>query len=152
MNLLAKSCFAPGLITLIGNLVSSQGQIDTDKFEEDWLKEYANGMGYEIYRVRIDERDYQNCFTFGRIAEIVLNCYSTIVFALEIEGKDQNGQIHSVVRLNPTDFEICDWHIFNFYLFLICEDASIAQNVQKLEMTEEKYFNIVGAARGASKK
>jgi hypothetical protein len=35
---------------------------------------------------------------------------------------------------------------------LICEDASIAQNVQKLEMTEEKYFNIVGAARGASKK
>jgi len=58
MNILAKSCFAPGLITLISNLVASQGEINTDNFDEDWLKEYATGMGYEIYRVKIDEYDF----------------------------------------------------------------------------------------------
>jgi hypothetical protein len=84
MNILAKSCFAPGLITLISNLVASQGNINTDNFEEDWIKEYAAGMGYEIYRVKIDEYDFQNGFTFGRIAEIALKNYSTIVFAMEI--------------------------------------------------------------------
>ena len=84
MNILAKSCFAPGLITLISNLVASQGNINTDDFEEDWIKEYAAGMGYEIYRVKIDEYDFQNGFTFGRIAEIALKNYSTIVFAMEI--------------------------------------------------------------------
>lgn len=48
------------------------------------MKEYAAGMGYEIYRVKIDEHDFQNGFTFGRIAEIALKSYSTIVFAMEI--------------------------------------------------------------------
>jgi len=58
MNILAKSCFAPGLITLISNLVASQGEVDTANFEEDWIKEYAAGMGYEIYRVQISEYDF----------------------------------------------------------------------------------------------
>lgn len=49
MNLMAKSCFAPGLISLISNLIaSSSDQMD---FEEDWLTEYAEGMGHEIYRI-----------------------------------------------------------------------------------------------------
>jgi len=30
MNLLAKSCFAPGLISLMTNLISSAGNIDED--------------------------------------------------------------------------------------------------------------------------
>ena len=36
MNLLAKSCFAPGLIALISNLISSMSEPD-EKFEETWL-------------------------------------------------------------------------------------------------------------------
>jgi hypothetical protein len=58
MNLLAKSCFAPGLISLISNLFSSAGEIDTDEFDEDWCKEYAEGMGHEVYRIGISEIDY----------------------------------------------------------------------------------------------
>jgi len=30
MNLLAKSCFAPGLISLISNLIASSGDGDTE--------------------------------------------------------------------------------------------------------------------------
>ncbi len=50
MNLLAKSCFSPGLISLMSNLFASI-DIDTDIFEEEWLKEYVEGMGNEVYRV-----------------------------------------------------------------------------------------------------
>jgi len=28
MNLLAKSCFCPGIISLLGNLVTSAGEVD----------------------------------------------------------------------------------------------------------------------------
>lgn len=58
MNLLAKSCFAPGLISLISNLFSSSGELDLNEFGEDWLKEYGEGTGHEVYRIGISETDY----------------------------------------------------------------------------------------------
>ena len=58
MNLLAKSCFAPGLIAMISNLIASAGEQDTDAFPMEWLKEYTEGMGHEIYRVKIEEEHY----------------------------------------------------------------------------------------------
>ena len=127
MNLLAKSCFAPGLITMISNLVASQGDIDTEKYSEDWLKEYSAGMGHEIYRVKIEEQDYQSNLTFKDISNISHSCYSAIVFAMEIQAKGEDGEMRSVVRLNPSMFEFVDWHLFNFYLFMICEDESVAK-------------------------
>ena len=41
MNLLAKSCFAPGLIAMISNLIASAGEADKDQFNEDWLPDYT---------------------------------------------------------------------------------------------------------------
>ena len=49
MNLLAKSCFAPGLITMISNLISSAGECDEEE-ELIWLQEYNEGKGHEVYR------------------------------------------------------------------------------------------------------
>ena len=53
MTLLAKSCFAPGLIAMISNLIAS-ADAEEDKHEEPWLKEYVLGTGYEIYREKIE--------------------------------------------------------------------------------------------------
>ena len=64
MNLLAKSCFAPGLIAMISNLVSSMSE-PSDAFEETWLNEYIQGTGFEIYRVKIEEVDFLSCMTFN---------------------------------------------------------------------------------------
>jgi hypothetical protein len=50
MNLLAKSCFSPGIISLLSNLTQSAGDFDYGDFDEEWLKEYMQGMGHEIYR------------------------------------------------------------------------------------------------------
>ena len=51
MNLLAKSCFAPGLIAMISNLIASAGEMEMTVNEEEWFKEYVEGMGHEIYRM-----------------------------------------------------------------------------------------------------
>lgn len=59
MNLLAKSCFSPGLISLMSNLFASSSiNVESDMFEKEWLKEYSEGMGNEVYRVQISEIDY----------------------------------------------------------------------------------------------
>jgi len=45
MALLAKSCFAPGIISFISNLISSSGDdagdADDDEEEEPWVAEYV---------------------------------------------------------------------------------------------------------------
>jgi hypothetical protein len=64
MNLLAKSCFVPGLISLISNLFASAGDISTEAYLEEWIKEYAEGKGHEVYRVPINESDFQSPITF----------------------------------------------------------------------------------------
>ena len=53
MNLLAKSCFAPGLISMISNLIASAGEVSPIN-DDIWMKEYMEGKGHEIYRVKID--------------------------------------------------------------------------------------------------
>lgn len=55
MNLLAKSCFSPGVIALVGNLITTAGEQDTDMFEEEWIKQYMSGMGHEIYRTKLSK-------------------------------------------------------------------------------------------------
>ena len=52
MNLLAKSCFCPGIISLLGNLITSAGESE-EQMDSKWLAEYTNGMGHEIYRTSL---------------------------------------------------------------------------------------------------
>lgn len=89
MNLLAKSCFAPGLISCMSNLFASAGGIEINTFSREWMKEYATGMGHEIYRVLIQENEFfsPTPLTFRKIAEISFTEYAAVIFALEIEIK-----------------------------------------------------------------
>jgi acetyl-CoA C-acetyltransferase/potassium large conductance calcium-activated channel subfamily M alpha protein 1 len=127
MNLLAKSCFAPGLIALLSNLSASAstGGLDIEAFGKEWLTEYANGMGHEIYRVLINENEFYSPtpLSFKRIAEICFHEYSAVVFALEIEIKGKNK---SIVRLNPSNFTFHEWDRYSYYLYVIGEDESLA--------------------------
>eukprot|EP00352_Strombidinopsis_acuminata_P003177 CAMPEP_0176396098 /NCGR_PEP_ID=MMETSP0126-20121128/43946_1 /TAXON_ID=141414 ORGANISM="Strombidinopsis acuminatum, Strain SPMC142" /NCGR_SAMPLE_ID=MMETSP0126 /ASSEMBLY_ACC=CAM_ASM_000229 /LENGTH=120 /DNA_ID=CAMNT_0017769391 /DNA_START=690 /DNA_END=1052 /DNA_ORIENTATION=+ len=120
MNLLAKSCFAPGLISMISNLIASAQKNDEEGFEEDWLKDYVEGMDHEIYRVNILEIDYQSGLSFNQVARIAHSNYSAIVFAAEIELKGSNSP--SVIRLKH-------WDKYNFYLYIICSDEAVARQV-----------------------
>ena len=82
MNLLAKSCFAPGLISMMSNLIASAGDEELPD-DSAWFSEYQNGKGNEIYRVEIDKAKYPE-ITFAKLAEVSYSEYQAIVFALEI--------------------------------------------------------------------
>lgn len=64
---MSKSCFSPGIINFISNLISTTG--DPDDLDETWLKQYASGMGHEIYRMKLSNR--VNNKTFSEIAGMV---------------------------------------------------------------------------------
>ena len=149
MNLLAKSCFSPGLIAMISNLIASAGEIDTDIIPYDWFEEYAEGMGHEIYRMTISQEDYQNNMTFKKIADVAYSEYSAIVFALEIQSRIDSSK--SIIRLNPNNFVFTDWQIFSYSLYIICEDIEVAKEIQKLEMQDEKYERLFGRLRSQKK-
>lgn len=42
--------------------------------------------------------------------------------------------------------------MFNFYLFLICEDEAVAKKVQKLDLPDDKYERIMGVPRAMQDK
>ena len=85
MNLLAKSCFAPGLIAMISNLIASAGESDPKEImEEDWFEEYSEGLGHEIYRMEITNEDYPDRIDFTKIVEIAFFEENAVVFAIEV--------------------------------------------------------------------
>jgi len=51
MNLMAKSCYSPGIISLVSNLVATSG--DLSGFNEAWIEEYTQGMNFELYRTEV---------------------------------------------------------------------------------------------------
>lgn len=67
MNLMSKSCFSPGIINFISNLISTTG--DQGEMEQDWLRQYAEGMDHEIYRIKLSEKMENK--TFGEISGLV---------------------------------------------------------------------------------
>ena len=85
MALLAKSCFAPGIISFISNLIMSSGDGDADADEtpdEPWVSEYVQGMDHEIYRCRLSymmEGRY-----FSDLVRLVYKKLRAIVFAIEV--------------------------------------------------------------------
>ena len=76
--------------------------MDSSLFERDWLKDYSEGLGFEIYRANVHH--YFEGFMFKEIVKILYKEYRTIVFALGIESKGK-----SVVVLNPSKYELNDF-------------------------------------------
>ena len=56
MNLMAKSCFSPGIISMLSNLIASAGDSTNEDHDKEWLKEYTSGMGHEIYRTELSPK------------------------------------------------------------------------------------------------
>ncbi|CAI2374956.1 unnamed protein product [Moneuplotes crassus] len=129
MNLLAKSCFAPGLIALLSNLTSSRAGYDSDlekkDWMKDWLKDYMMGMDYEIYRTSLNP-NFEG-LSFKEIAKIIYKEFSIIAFALGIESQDQ-----SVVVLNPVNFRCEDMKNNKYYIFIITEGPSGVEKTETL--------------------
>ncbi|CAD8072511.1 unnamed protein product [Paramecium primaurelia] len=133
MNLLAKSCFCPGIIALIGNLITSAGEQEGD-MEYEWLNEYTKGMGHEIYRTDLSFK-FQGK-SFSEVATIVYNEFKGILFGIEFDiGK------YTIIRLNPGSYIIPNTTEANVHAYIICEDKKVADQVATYEMTTEEIAN-----------
>mmetsp|Transcript_13889 Transcript_13889/g.18951 ORF Transcript_13889/g.18951 Transcript_13889/m.18951 type:complete len:118 (+) Transcript_13889:360-713(+) len=88
MALLAKSCFAPGIISFISNLIMSSGEDDDDdddgELGEDdpWVEEYIQGMDHEIYRCQLSTM-MENRY-FSDLVRLIYKKLKAIVFAIEV--------------------------------------------------------------------
>ena len=86
MALLAKSCFAPGIISFISNLIMSSGEDEDDgpseHEEEPWIEEYVQGMDHEIYRCRLSTM-MENRY-FSDLVRLIYKKLRAIVFAIEV--------------------------------------------------------------------
>lgn len=152
MNLLAKSCFAPGLIAMISNLIASASDIDHDESDEvvkEWFKEYTEGMGHEVYRLEITKAVFPDRVTFKKIAEVGFSEFHSIVFALEIQSQTDSKK--SIIRLNPNCFEFTDWDYFKYFIYIICEGEDDADKLAELSMNDDSYLRTFGVSKVPSK-
>ena len=72
--------------------------------------------------------------------------FDCVAFALEVEFKEQQS-VSSVIRLNPATYKLKNWHVFNYYLYVISEDEDKAKQLQKLQMSDDKYKHVVERPR-----
>ena len=129
MNLLAKSWFSPGLITLVSNLISSSS--DVENCEEVWLSEYWEGMGHEIYRIQLSpklEGKY-----FKDIVKIIYLKSKAIVFGLELTCNNK-----TIIRLNPSNFRVSNIIDNDAHVYVICPDQLIAETIEVIDMTKSE--------------
>ena len=125
LQLLAKSCISPGIITIIWSLITSntpsidlkgkkQKVSKKEKLfpeinkgdEDEWMKNYLLGMDFELYRVPLKQKDYAG-FKFKDVLMILFHQLHLILVALEVKIGDQLK-----VFVNPSEyvFEPIDHH------------------------------------------
>ena len=129
MNLLAKSCFSPGLIALVSNLISSSS--DLKGWEEVWMSEYWTGMGHEIYWIQLNtklEGKY-----FKDIVKIIYMKSKAIVFGLELTCNNK-----TIIRLNPSNFKVSNIVDNNTHVYVIWSDQLIAETIEVIDMTKDE--------------
>lgn len=84
LHLLAKSCIIPGFCTLISNLTRSV-ESDVPRDADEWIKEYAEGSGYEIYRTALSPHFKR--MRFHECALEIFNKFGLTLFAIEIQDR-----------------------------------------------------------------
>ena len=135
LNLLSKSCVAPGVVSLISNLITSSDQ-ESGSSQEEWLKQYYIGSGHEIYRVAIP-KIFEN-MRFSRVAAFIYSTFGCVLFALEVVINRR-----SQIILNPSSMRLTNISMNRMNGFLMCLDKKTADSVSNMEcMGAEGEFGI----------
>jgi len=125
LQLLAKSCISPGIITIIWSLITSntpsinlkQSKEESKKKElthksikkseeDEWMKNYLSGMDFELYRVPLNQKLFAG-YKFKDVVMILFQKLQLILISLEVKIGDQIK-----VFVNPSEyvFEPIDHH------------------------------------------
>jgi len=132
MALLAKSCFAPGIISFISNLIMSSGEDEDGETsdQEPWVEEYSAGMDHEIYRCRLSVM-MENRY-FSDLVRLIYKKLKAIVFAIEVSCNQR-----TIIRMNPADFLVNNIEENKIYVYCVCPDPDTTEKIETLEMSKE---------------
>lgn len=106
------------------------------KEKEKWIEEYSEGMGHEIYRIKLSEKMERKYFK--DIVRMIYKKTKAIVFAIEVECNK-----NKVIRLNPSDFMVNNIKENEIHVYAICPDKMTAESIETIEMSKDektKYF------------
>lgn len=84
---------------MLGNLILSAGDIEYKDENQQWMNEYLQGNGHEIYRTQLSYKFEGK--KFKEVAAIIYNEYQGILFAIELDIQGQK-----IIRLNPGTYEL----------------------------------------------
>ena len=140
---MSKSCFSPGIINLLSNLITTTSELNIQF--TTWLEEYAEGMGNEIYRMKLSKK--MDNRTFADIVGFVYKKNQSIVFALEIKTGGR-----TIIRLNPSDFVVNNIEKNSIHVYLICQDKKTADEIETLDMDKAEITQYLNEQALAGKK
>jgi len=113
--------------------------------EPIWLKQYAEGMDHEIYRIKLSEKMENK--TFAEVSGLVYKHSKSIVFGIQITT---NGK--TIIRLNPSDFIIPNIIVNEIWVYAIQSSLKKAEEIETLDMTVEEVNKYLNAKAAADKK
>jgi len=120
LTLMAKSCFSKGIITFITNLITTSGE--PGECSKVWIKEYAQGKTYELYRTKLSDK--LEGMKFKDVVAQVYKDYKAIVIALEMSQED-----NSIILLNPSCMKLTDIKQRSMHIYIICSNSDIADQI-----------------------
>eukprot|EP00744_Colponema_vietnamica_P004998 GILI01007381.1.p1 GENE.GILI01007381.1~~GILI01007381.1.p1 ORF type:complete len:1097 (+),score=258.72 GILI01007381.1:466-3291(+) len=128
LSLMGKSCVCPGFITMISNLVCSSGSPPEEVSEIEWLTEYWEGRGKEIYRAALSPKF--SGMSFSEVSNVAYKEFNVILFAVETKVLGE-----TIIRLNPGDFILPDTFRNGVFGFVIADNKEAAEYLTSYEMT-----------------
>jgi len=130
LHLIAKSCLIPGFCTLISNLTRS-ASAEIPKNAETWIKEYAAGSEYEIYRAPLSP--YFKSRKFKDCAIEIYKEFGCTMFAIEIVDAAGNTQ----VVLNPANYRLPAGAKGSTRAFLLATDQKEVEKISLYKLQED---------------
>lgn len=97
LALLGRSCFAPGLSTLVGNLLHTHSILGISAQRSSWLQEYGHGLAHEVYALELPKT--LAGMTFSQAAVVLFRDHAHLLFAI-LADSDVPG-VQQQVAINP---------------------------------------------------
>jgi len=94
LSLLARSATAPGISTLVCNLLTSVSEVQANASDDVWQVAYRHGAAHELYRIKL-EWDEKQAMPFHRAVELAYMDFQVLLIGLECNGTTVINPVHS---------------------------------------------------------
>ena len=132
LNILSRSCVAPGASIFLHNLIRSELTVDSGM--QDWLEEYCHGSSHEMYMSIIPST--LDGFTFAEAVMYIFDKYDCLLIGVHgtVEDPATNTPTAKVMINPPPQFRVRQ----GWKTFMICTDVQASSSVANDSRTSEK--------------